>query len=69
MIGENVQQHAVGRCRIELENVFGQMKTTKETIVLMMVMMVCNLENVENRPAHVSSKSSLWLYFFLNVII
>ena len=57
--GNRVQYHAVEQLRIGVENVFGQMKTIKETIVLMMALTVCNLELVENRVAQVGSKFSL----------
>ena len=63
--GGLVQYHAMEEIRIGVESVFGQMKTIKETIVLMMELTVCNLGNVENRVAQVSSKFSLWVYLFL----
>ena len=57
--GGLVQYHAVEEIRIGVESVFGRMKTIKETIVLIMALTLCNLENVENRVAQVSSKFSL----------
>ena len=59
MSGGLVQYHAVEEIRIGVESVFGQMKTIKETIVLIMALTACNLGNVENRVAQVSSKFSL----------
>ena len=59
MSGGLVQYHAMEEIRIGVESVFGQMKTIKETIVLMMALTVCNLELVENRVAQVGSKFSL----------
>ena len=65
MSGGLVQYHAVEEIRIGVESVFGQMKTIKETIVLIMALTVCNLGNVENRVAQVRSKFSLCVYLFL----
>ena len=59
MSGNRVQYHVEEQLRVGLESVFGQMKTIKETIVLIMALTVCNLGNVENRVAQVSSKFSL----------
>ena len=59
MSGGLVQYHAVEEIRIGVESVFGQMKKIKETIVLIMALTACNLGNVENRVAQVSSKFSL----------
>ena len=67
--GGLVQYHAMEEIRIGVESVFGQMKTIKETIVLMMALKVCNLGNVENRVAHVRSTFSFWSYLFVIVII
>ena len=59
VIGNRVQYHVGEQLRIGVESVFGQMKTIKETIVLIMALTACNLGNVENRVAQVSSKFSL----------
>ena len=59
MSGGLVQYHAVEEIRIGVESVFGQMKTIKETIVLIMALTVCNLGNVGNCVAQVRSKFSL----------
>ena len=56
MSGNRVQYHVGEQLRIGVESVFGQMKTIKETIVLIMALTACNLGNVENRVAQVSSK-------------
>ena len=66
MSGDLVQYHAVEEIRIGVESVFGQMKTIKETIVLMMALKVCNLGNVENRVAHVRSTFKFLVLPFCN---
>ena len=54
--GGLVQYHAVEEIRIGVESVFGQRKTIKDTIVLMMVLTVCNLGTVESHVALVRRK-------------
>ena len=66
MSGGLVQYYAVEEIRIGVESVFGQMKTIKETIVLMMALKVCNLGNVENRVAHVRSTFKFLVLPFCN---
>ena len=66
MSGGLVQYHAMEEIRIGVESVFGQMKTIKETIVLMMALKVCNLGNVENRVAHVRSTFKFLVLPFCN---
>ena len=64
--GNRVQYHAGEQLRIGVESVFGQMKTIKETIVLIMALTVCNLGNVENRVAHVRSTFKFLVLPFCN---
>ena len=44
----------VGPTRHGKDNVFGQMKETKDKAVMLMALAVYNLENVAKLPVHVS---------------